>query len=221
MEDPREAVKQLLREKGYEEVLDLLGKKRKVVRVVRSLLYEEETLLRWRAVSMMGRLAVAQPGWMKKEVERLLWSLNDEAGCIGRSAPEAIGEIARNNIRLARDAAGVVIEYLRDPETCRPPNRNTEVVNGVLWAIGRVGSTERDLVGEILPVVASFLEDPDPAVRGHAAWALGEIGTGGIRQGLEAMIHDGETFLLYEGEELEERSVGLTARQALQRMTRS
>ena len=39
---------------------------------------------------------------------------------------------------------------------------------------------------EMTPVVAACLQDPRPVMRGHAAWALGEIRTAAARQHLEA-----------------------------------
>jgi epoxyqueuosine reductase len=37
----------------------------------------------------------------------------------------------------------------------------------------------------MVPVLISVLEDPDPAVRAHVAWALGKIGGGQARSALE------------------------------------
>jgi epoxyqueuosine reductase len=49
--------------------------------------------------------------------------------------------------------------------------RNTAVV------LGTIGAPED------IPSLASALEDPEPLVRGHAAWALGEIGSPGAPRG--------------------------------------
>jgi len=215
MGDPKEGVKEFLRDKKYQEILNLAGENRKMVRLLRSILYDEEPIIRWRAVTLLGRLAVEKPGWIKNEVSRLLWTLNDESGSIGRAAPETIGEIARNNIRLAEDAVKVVIQYLKDPETCRSPNRNIDILTGVLWAIGRVGNRRPSLVTKVIPVIESFLVDPEPSVRGHAAWCLGQIGVKSAKEGLERLIHDEARFLLYEDDELQEQAVGMISGRAL------
>ena len=56
--------------------------------------------------------------------------------------------------------------------------RNAAVV------LGNVGS------GDDVPVVAAGLGDPEPIVRGHAAWALGKIGTPGALEALRARQSD-------------------------------
>jgi len=37
-----------------------------------------------------------------------------------------------------------------------------------------------------VPVLAAALADPEPLVRGHAAWALGRLGGAAARRALEA-----------------------------------
>jgi HEAT repeat protein len=218
MSDSKEVVKEFLRGKQYQMVLDLLGKRRKTVRVLRSILYEEDALLRWRAVTMFGKLAASNPELVRKEVSSLLWSMSDEAGAIGRGAPETIGEIGRNNIHLAGNAVNAVIHYLDDSETCRPPNRNVEILIGVLWATGRAGEKNKSLMKDILPALETFLDDTEPEVRGHAAWSLGQIGAGEAQQKLSRMTDDQEMILLYENEELQQKSVAMIAEEALARI---
>ncbi len=218
MDDSKEAVKKLLRGKKYQEILNLLGENRKTVRILRSILYEEEALPRWRAVTMFGRLAASNPDLIRKESNRLLWSLNDEAGAIGRAAPETIGEIVRNSAHIAKRAVNVVVHYMDDPETCRPPNRNIEILIGALWAIGRVGERDKALVKDRVPMLESFLEDTDPGVRGHAAWSLGQIGVETVRRSLGRMVDDQEMVQLYENEELQQKSVAMIVEEALARI---
>jgi HEAT repeat protein len=218
MVETRETVKKLLREKQYQEIVRLTEAKLKTVRLIRSLLYEEEAIIRWRAVTLMGKLAAAKPKLVKKDVERLLWSLNDEAGFVGRGAPETIGEIGRTDLQLVKNAVKVVFEYLKDPETCRPPNRNIEIVIGVLWAIGRVGSGHTSFVKEILPTVETFIDDPDPGIRAHAAWCLGQTGAREYRNELIHLVKDKKYAMLYEDEELQEKTVGKITSEALDKM---
>lgn len=215
MKNAKAAAMELLREGRYPELLHRLGERRKTVRVLRSLLYEDEPLVKWRAVTMFGWLAREKPELVIAEVDRLTWSLNDEAGSIGRGAPEALGEIARNNARMAVEGGRVVVHYIEDPETCRPPNRNPEILIGVLWAIGRMGERRPEDVKEVLAVVESFFEDPDPNIRGHAIWALGRIRTVGCRESLRERLEDPGRVSVYEDEEMRSCSVGELARGAL------
>jgi len=52
------------------------------------------------------------------------------------------------------------------------------LLRNVAVALGNWGSPEA------VPVLAEALSDAEPLVRGHAAWALGRIGTAGARQAL-------------------------------------
>ncbi len=206
---------ELLRARKYPEVLGAFGAHRKTVRSLRSLLYAEEALVKWRTVSMFGWLAAERPDLVAQEVDRLIWSLNDEAGSIGRGAPECIGEIGRNNIGLVQHGVDVVIHYIEDPETCRPPNRNAEILIGVLWALGRLGGGKPKRVQKVMPVLLSFTEDPDAAVRGVAAWSLGQIGGADATARLQGLTEDTGMTQVYENEQLNEKTVAAIAREAL------
>ncbi|MGH7409524.1 MAG: HEAT repeat domain-containing protein, partial [Candidatus Methylomirabilis sp.] len=59
----------------------------------------------------------------------------------------------------------------------RPKRRG--FLRNVAVALGNLGSVEA------VPALARALSDSDPLVRGHAAWALGRIGT---REGRAALI---------------------------------
>jgi len=56
----------------------------------------------------------------------------------------------------------------------------------VCVALGNWGSAEA------VPVLARALADPDPLVRGHAAWALGRVGGAAAREVLSGAASSGE-----------------------------
>ncbi|MDX1763024.1 MAG: HEAT repeat domain-containing protein [bacterium] len=211
MGDLRALIERRLRARAYREILSDCGPGRRTVRLLRSLLYSPDDFLRWRTVTMFGWLAANQPAMIAPDVQRLIWSLNDEAGAIGRGAPETIGEIARHNLPLVREGIHIVAHYLEDRETCRPPKRNLEILIGALWAVGRAGGKHPLVVTEVSPTVASFTADPEPPVRGHAVWALGQIGLTNCQDAVEARVDDSGKLVLYEKEYLEETTVGAIA----------
>ena len=53
-------------------------------------------------------------------------------------------------------------------------------LRNVAVALGNWGAPEA------VPALVRALSDPEPLVRGHAAWGLGRIGTAEARKGLEA-----------------------------------
>lgn len=211
MGDLKALIEKRLRARAYGEIISDCGPGRRTVRVLRSLLYSPDDLLRWRTVTMFGWLAVNHPKLIAPDVQRLIWSLNDEAGSIGRGAPETIGEMARNNLPLAREGIHIVAHYLEDRETCRPPKRNLEILIGALWAVGRVGERHPSVVAEVSPTVVSFLADPEPRVRGHALWALGQVGLANRRDAVESRVGDSGKVVLYDKEHLRETTVSAIA----------
>jgi epoxyqueuosine reductase len=79
-----------------------------------------------------------------------------------------------------------LLEMALDPEAWEAFSRGSAIRRG-----GRAGFARNVCVAlgnwgapEAVPVLARALADPDPLVRGHAAWALGRVGGAGAREGL-------------------------------------
>ncbi len=109
----RERLAGLLKEKRYDSVLEEVRRRRGALRTLAGLLYSEDELVIWRAVTMFGRLAKVEPDIVRPVIARLLWFLNEESSTVGWGAAQAIGEIAVSNPGLARDAARIVaIEFI-------------------------------------------------------------------------------------------------------------
>ena len=138
-----------------------------------ALLNERDDLLRWRAIDALGQLcaerAVDEDGLatVVDQVRRQLWAMNDESGNIAWHAAEAIGEILCRVPVLIEEFAIILVQHLNMPIFRA----------GTLWAIGRVASTQPDLLRGSARSVAGCLADPEPLVRAHAAWALARLGT--------------------------------------------
>lgn len=211
----REVLAGLLRENRPEEVIALARKDRRTVRILAGLLYHEEELVMWRAVTMLGHLAVAEPELVKPVVARLLWSLAEEASIVGWGSNQALGEIYRRNPDVAGNAGRVVVHYLDDEELSNPANRNTTMLAGSIWAIGEIAVSDRALSMEMAPKLVGFLADPDPQVRAVTAWTLGRLKYSPATAALEALSGDDATADVYEDEELRHGAVKDFAAHAL------
>jgi hypothetical protein len=86
----------------------------------------------WKAIETMGAIARgASPEQMvvlRETIRRLIWSMTDESGGIGWSAPEMMGEIIRNNPGEFLDLVPILWSF-----------REEELFTAsVLWAMGRI-----------------------------------------------------------------------------------
>ena len=198
----RETLAGLLRENRPEEVIALARKDRKLVRVLSGFLYDNEELVMWRAVTMLGHLAVVEPELVKPIVKRLLWSLAEEASIVGWGSNQALGEIYHRNPEVAGNAGRIAAHFLDDEELSNPANRNTTMLAGSIWAIGEISGSDPSLSMEMAPKLVGFLADPDPQVRAVTAWTLGSLKYSPATAALEALSGDDAMAEVYEDEEL-------------------
>ena len=167
-------VRALLEAEDFETGLQQLAAipERQVVNPLFGMLYDGDSLTRWRAITAMGRvvahLADRQLESARVIMRRLMWNLNDESGGIGWGSPEAMGEIMACHPGLAREYAAILISFL-DP--CGNYLEHEGLQRGVLWSVGRLARVQGHLTKPALPLVGAFFADPDPQVRGLALWA--------------------------------------------------
>jgi len=76
--------------------------KKTISQLVR-LAYDKDTLVGWRAIKAAGlaarELVKTAPDFLRETCRKLLWSLTDESGGIGWSAPELLGEIVCADVK--------------------------------------------------------------------------------------------------------------------------
>ncbi|MCL4441755.1 MAG: HEAT repeat domain-containing protein [Firmicutes bacterium] len=202
----KEGVIALLEERKFDELAGLVAGKKGILRYLNRLLFERETLLRWRAVEAMGavadRLAGEDPEAVRVILRSLFWSINDESGGIGWSAPECIGEIIYRRPGMFGEFASIIISHAEEEMLRR----------GVLWAAGRIAQAEPGLVREEVKDLAGYLDDPDPAVRGYTIRFLNTMGEGPDPALHRPLLEDGASVPLYEDGRLYEVRVAELAR---------
>jgi len=204
----RGEVRVLLERGEYAPAVESAAADRRVVRALVSLLYDPDELLRWQAVSALGHLAGTHPELAQPLVTRLYWSLNDETGGIGWMSAPALGEIGRRAPQLLRDCVRPLVHYLDEPF----------LLAGALWAIGRLAPAYPAETREVVPEVALRCSSADPAVRAHAAFALGAVGDVRARRALGDLADDERLARLYEGGQLVTKQVREWAGEALARL---
>ena len=214
----RERLAELLRAGRFDEFLAAARRDRRAVRTLTGLLYHDEELVRWRAVSMFGRLAAGMPEAVGPIIKRLLWFMSEESSTVGWGSAQAIAEMYRCNKAVAKDAIRVVVHYLDDEELSEPANRNTYMLAGSIWGIGRIAGVDHSLAVEMAPELVRFLGDPDAQVRALSAWSIGRLGYAGAVEGLKRLVGDDAAAELYEDGELRAVSVGQVALESLDRI---
>jgi HEAT repeat protein len=205
----KEDVDRLLYTRQYAGLASLAEKDRAAISHLFSLIYNPEGLTRWRAIEGLGyvggELGRRDPDVGREIIRRLFWSLSDESGDFGWSAPEAIGEVIKNQPDLYGSFTPQVFSFFEDERLRR----------GVIWAMGRIGKRNPELVQDAIPSLIAALSDANPQVRGFAAWSLGEIGVEDAALELSRLRGDVNTVLIYEAGKLWQRTVGEVAMDAL------
>jgi len=190
-----------LAEGRFEPIVELASSKKRVLSELNALTYDPDPLISWRAVEASGiaagRIASRDPEHVRGHIRRLLWLLSDESGGIGWHAAETIGEIIRSRPDAFQDFAIALIALLNiEPEDA------VRFRCGTLWAIGRVAQVAPEAVLPALSDVAACLKDPDPQVRGHAAWCLGQLGAGHIVAQHQELLSDESSVEFYRDSHL-------------------
>lgn len=208
----RREVITLLEKKQYDALVRLSFSERKILSILISLSYDKENPVSWRAIESIGLItketAKTNPELVRNIAGRLLWMIRDESGGIGWSSPEILGEIVRNNPELCSDIAPIIVSF----------HEEKMLSAGVLKAIGRIGMINTGFIEYAVPVVLSYLNNPNPVLRGFAAWSLGEIGTAESLNELQKLINDNNVLLFYEDGELREKTVGEIAAKSIARL---
>ena len=208
----RREVITLLEKKQYDALVRLSFSERKILSILISLSYDKENPVSWRAIESIGLItketAKTNPELVRNIAGRLLWMIRDESGGIGWSSPEILGEIVRNNPELCSDIAPIIVSF----------HEEKMLSAGVLKAIGRIGMINTGFIEYAVPVVLSYLNNPDPVLRGFAAWSLGEIGTAESLNELRKLINDNSILFFYEDGELREKTVGEIAAKSIARL---
>lgn len=146
---------------GLDALVEYITSDRKAVSQLIRFSYDKETLAGWRAIKTMGRIAkriwITDHEFLRTTVRKLLWSLSDESGGIGWSAPELLGEIVSADPNGFADIIPLIAEvYDIEERTFRP---------GVMYALYRIAEQAPERVACFKNTILRALEDGDPLVR--------------------------------------------------------
>ena len=150
-------------------------------------------------------MAAAQPEQARKVISRLIYQLNEDSGSFGWMAAAVLGELGRHQLPLVEDILPMFYGFL-EQDFARTP---------MLWGLGRMWEVHPRVLDEALPLVFAFLKDPDPQLRGLAAWCLGRVNPPEMAEALKPLLADEAAVELYDREQMQRTTVGQLAREAL------
>jgi hypothetical protein len=210
----------LLRNEEFEKSLEeiCLLPVRRVVNPLFSFFYHTDELVKWRAITAMGvvvaRLAHEDFESARIVMRRLMWNLNDESGGIGWGSPEAMGEIMARHDRLAKEYACILVSYINEAGNFL---EHEMLQRGVLWGLGRLAHARSELVRDAAAYLPLFMRSKDAVHRGLAAWVAGAIPSEMTESLLKHLVTDEARINIFINMNLEERTVGQLAVEALSR----
>ncbi len=171
---------------------------RQVINPLFSFLNNSNEQVKWRSVTAMGKVVA---NLANKDMEsarvimwRLIWNLNDESGGIGWGSSEAMGEILACHEGLAKEYAHILISFARENGNYL---EHEILQRGLLWGIGRLSQVRPHLVRNAAEQLMLYLNSPDAAVRGHAAWTLGLLDIKEAQSLLDLLAEDESELQIY------------------------
>ena len=167
----RKNIAQALEANNLDTVVSLARQDRKVISLLIRLAYDKDTLIGWRAIKAVGLIArelvKTDYEYLRNTISKLRWSLSDESGGIGWSAPELIGEIVCADPRRFADIVPLIADvYSIEEDVFRP---------GVLYAFSRIAESAPDLVAPFADIINAALIDKNPLVRVYALKTIGNL----------------------------------------------
>jgi hypothetical protein len=210
----KQQVRRLLYERDHNRLIELCEQNRHVWNELRFRLYDIDEKIRWSGIEAVAQFMKRL--WQKGKTEKvreymrnLFWSLNDESGGIGWSAPQTIAEMIVNIPELLDPFGSMMIAHTLD----EPP-----LVKGGLWGIGRLGKRAAESVEFFKDQVLGVFQNDDPETLSLAAWALGEVRFRPALPFLETLKERKETVQIYIGGEFHEKQLGQWTKEAIEKI---
>jgi len=157
-QEMKQAAVAALEAEDFETILTLALRDRKVLSVLVRLAYDKDSLIGRRAIIAIGRVASvfvrSNYVFLRETVRKLLWSLSDESGGIGWSAPEMLGEIVSADPNKFSDVMPLIAEvYSIEEKVFR---------SGVLYAFRKIAEVSPETVSPFQMLIVDGLSEQDP-----------------------------------------------------------
>jgi hypothetical protein len=160
----KQFIQQALERNDLNAVVSLAQRNRRVLSSLVRMAYDKETLVGWRAIKAIGLVAKefvkTDDEFLRITIRKLLWSLSDESGGIGWSAPEILGEIVSAAPEKFSDIIPLIAEVFNVEERVFRP--------GIVYALGRIAETAPERVAGFQKIIITSLADKESLLKIHA-----------------------------------------------------
>lgn len=208
----KEKIRQYVAENNLTDLLALAEEDSRVINELQRMLYTPDERLRWKIIDLLGevskRVGEKRPDLISKLINNLLQSAASP-GASAWGALEAIGAIISTNPSLFGEFTKPLLSFISQQDLWRE----------VTWAIGKIATADPSLAKLAFRGLASFLNNPDPVLRGYASWALGNIGFDDVIGQLKAIEIDQNKLTLWRDGVLQEVTVAQLAKEAIEKIS--
>ncbi len=204
-------VEDLVKAGNLNEILSLAQEDTRVIPALQRLLYSVDERLRWQAIYTLGKVCVLylkkRPDIVTKILNNLLYARSDSAasswGALGAAA-----EIISQNPAFLKKFIPQFVSFFLD-ESARAE---------VLWGIGRIAQVDKNAVKKAIPALYKLVTDPNPNIKGHAAWCLGIFKEKPAKPLLEDLLNDETKIRIFIGDKLREITIAQLAKEAIENL---
>jgi hypothetical protein len=208
----KEKVRKYVSGNNLQDLIALADEDSRVINELQRMLYTPDEHARWNIIEMLGEVSRSVAEKRPDLVSKLITNLLQSAAYPGASAwgaLEAIGTIISTNPRLFKDFTQPLLSFMAQQNLWRE----------VTWAIGKIASADPAVAKCAFRVLADFLNNPDPVLRGYAVWALGSIGFSDVTQKLKDLETDDNKLSLWRDGAMQEVTVGQLAEEAVRKIS--
>jgi len=191
-----------------------------------SLLLAPEELVRWRAVTLLGktvaRLADYRMEAARIVMRRFMWHMNEESGNIGWGIPESMAESMARHARLADEYHKKLAPYIQCPDCIGDDNYmdHPPLRQATYWGLGRLAEVHPHLVqGAVPDMIAALSSEEDVVSKGLICYALGNAGAQDAEEALEGLVGREEKIRVFRHGEMIELELGELAADALEMLS--
>ena len=192
-------------------LLAVADEDKKIIRNLQRLLYSVDKRIRWRSADILGKVSAViagkNPGIVAKLLQRLITSVIDTAAS-SWGGLNAAGEIISNNPQQFGGYIPHLFQFAAD----------RQLLPDVLSALGKISAGEPDLIRGNTFRLIPLLQDPDPEVRGFTVVLLGNLGAREAGDDLKRLQEDSNEMEIYRDGEIETKTVGQLASEALEKI---